>query len=308
MIFNIQKCSIHDGEGLRTLVFLKGCPLRCPWCANPESQKYGPEITEYPSKCVGCGLCLRHCPKQAIGTDGHIDRELCAKDCAACADTCYAEAKRLVGKDYTVDELFNEIKKDKIFYDIKGGGVTFSGGEPLTHGKYLEEIAKKCKENRISVCVESCGHSKFESFAGALRYIDHMFMDIKIIDPQKHKEVTGENNELILENIRKISEYGIPLTIRTPVVPGYTDSEENIEGIAKFAAKLPTAKEYELLLYHDLGKSKYAALGKPYELAGVKPPSDERMKELTKTANAVLNRYGKYSFYMKDNKKEGIKC
>lgn len=306
MIFNVQKCSIHDGHGLRTLVFFKGCPLRCPWCANPESQSYGCEVTEYPSKCIGCGMCIRRCPAQAIGGDGHIDRTFCPDECTECTDICYAEAKKLVGKEYTVDELFREINKDKIFYDIKGGGVTFSGGEPLSHGKYLEEIAKKCKQNHINVCIESCGYSSFDTFKNALPYIDAMFMDVKILDPLKHKEITGKSNELILDNIKRISDYGMPLTIRTPVVPGYTDSEENIRGIAEFVAQLPTVKEYELLRYHNFGESKYGALGRVYDLKGVQPPSDEKMLELTKIANNILNKYDKYSFFMKDNKKEGI--
>lgn len=308
MIFNVQKCSIHDGGGIRTLAFFKGCPLRCPWCANPESQSYHCEIMEYPSKCIGCGLCIKHCPKQAIDADGHVDRSFCLRECTECTDICYAEAKKLMGKEYTIDALFAEISKDKIFYDVKGGGVTFSGGEPLTYGKYLEQIAKKCRQNRIDVCVESCGYSSFDSFKSALPYIDSMFMDIKIIDPQRHKEVTGASNELILENVKRIAEYGIPLTIRTPIVPGYTDSQENIKGIAEFTSKLTTVKEYELLRYHNFGESKYAALGRTYELKGVQPPSDEKMLELTGIANAVLNKQGKYCFYMKDNKKEGMKC
>ena len=308
MIFNIQKCSIHDGDGIRTLVFFKGCPLRCPWCANPESQVYDCEITEHPSKCIGCGLCIERCPEKAIGRDGHINRNLCSKGCTACTDICYAEAKKHVGKEYSIDEVFAEIKKDKIFYDMNGGGVTFSGGEPLTHGDYLAQIAKKCRENGINVCVESCGFSKYESFQHALPYINSMFMDIKIIDPQRHKEVTGTSNELILDNIRKISEYGIPITIRTPVVPGYTDSPENIAGIAEFVTTLPTVSEYELLVYHNLGESKYDALGKPYTLKNVKPPSDEEMIALSKLANVILNKSGKQCFYMKDNKKEGITC
>lgn len=306
MIFNVQKCSIHDGVGLRTLVFFKGCPLGCPWCANPESQDYQLEVMESPVKCIGCGLCRERCKTGAIGLDGHIDRRFCPEGCMTCADVCYAEAKKVIGKSYTIDELFREINKDKIFYDIKGGGVTFSGGEPLTHGKYLSQIAKKCKENRIDVCVESCGYSQFESFQDALTYIDAMFMDIKIIDPKKHEEITGRSNDLILSNIKKISAYGIPLTIRTPIVPGYTDSQENIRGIAEFVSTLPTVKEYELLPYHNFGESKYGALGKPYLLKGVQPPSDEKMLELTKLANTILNEHGKYSFFMKENKKEGI--
>ena len=308
MIFNIQKCSIHDGHGLRTLVFFKGCPLHCPWCANPESQSYSFEISEYPSKCVGCGMCIMRCPVQAIGQDGHIDRTLCPEKCTECTDICYAEAKRLVGKEYTIDELFTEIKKDKIFYDIKGGGVTFSGGEPFTHGEYLRQIAKKCHDNRIDVCVESCGYSAFDSFKGALPYIDSIFMDIKIMDSQRHKEITGGSNELILKNIKRISQTGIPMTIRTPVVPGYTDMEENIRAIAEFVSGLASVKEYELLRYHNFGESKYKALGKEYELKGVEPPTDEEMLRLAGIANDILNKHGKHSFYMKDNKKEGIQC
>lgn len=308
MIFNIQKCSIHDGSGLRTLVFFKGCPLRCPWCANPESQSYECDIVEYLSKCIGCGMCRKRCPVSAIGEDGRIDRERCLKNCTACTDICYAEARRNVGKTYSIDELFEEIKKDKVFYDIKGGGVTFSGGEPLTHGKYLEQIARKCRENRINVCVESCGCSKFESFEGALPYIDAMFLDIKLIDSEKHKEITGFGNEQILENIRRISEYGIPITIRTPVVPGYTDSPENIAGIARFVSTLPSVSEYELLVYHNLGESKYGALGRDYALKGVTPPAEKEMRALTKLANDILRPYHKSCFFMKDNRKEGIIC
>ena len=308
MIFNIQKCSIHDGEGLRTLVFFKGCPLRCPWCANPESQAYDCEIAEYPSKCIGCGLCIAKCPQHAISAEGRIDRNLCPKDCTACTDICYAEAKKHIGKAYSIDELFEEIKKDKIFYDMNGGGVTFSGGEPLTHGAYLTQIARKCRENRINVCVESCGYSKFETFQDALAYIDAMFMDVKIVNPERHKAVTGYSNELILSNIRRISEYGIPITIRTPVVPGYTDSPENIAEIAQFVSTLPSVKEYELLVYHNLGESKYGALGKSYLLKGIKPPTDEEMLTLAQLANGILNKHGKQCFYMKDNKKEGITC
>lgn len=308
MIFNIQKCSIHDGNGLRTLVFFKGCPLRCPWCSNPESQTYDMEIAEHPSKCIGCGFCMKRCPQKAIGTALRIDRALCVKGCTACTDICHAEAKRIVGKDYSVDELFEEIRKDKIFYDISGGGVTFSGGEPLTHGKYLKQIAQKCRENKINVCIESCGYGRFEEFEEALPYIDAMFMDIKVIDSEKHKEITGFGNELILNNIKKISDFGIPITIRTPIVPGYTDYPENIAGIAEFVSTLPTVNEYELLAYHRLGESKYAALGRQYPLKGVEPPTDSEIEELVKLTNTILSKYGKQCFYMKDNKKEVVTC
>lgn len=306
MIFNIQKCSIHDGNGLRTLVFFKGCPLQCKWCANPESQSYSAEIMNSPAKCVGCGLCRTVCPKSAILEDGTIDRTLCNK-CMKCVDICYAESKKTVGREYTIEELYKEIEKDKQFYKLYGGGVTFSGGEPLTYGPYLKQIARKCHENGISVVVESCGYADYHSFSGALPYIDSMFMDVKQIDTQRHQELTGVGNELILENIRKISEYGIPVTIRTPIVPGMTDSEENIKGIAEFVAGLSSVKEYELLAYHNFGEAKYTALGREYALKGIQPPEDDVMRSLVKEANGILEKYGKQCFWTKNNNKEVIK-
>lgn len=306
MIFNIQKCSIHDGEGLRTLVFFKGCPLRCKWCANPESQSYEREIMESPVRCIGCGMCRQVCPRGAIRSDGTIDRELCDK-CMKCIDVCYAESKRIAGRDYTIEELYKEIEKDKPFYASFGGGVTFSGGEPLTHGAYLAEIAETCHKKGISVMVESCGYGEYESFKDALPYIDAMFMDIKLMDTERHKKLTGAGNELILENIRRISENGIPITIRTPIVPGCNDDAGNIKAIAEFVGTLPSVKEYELLAYHNFGEPKYKALGREYLLRGTNAPGDEYMRELVRTAGRVLAEYGKQCFWTKNNNKEVLK-
>ena len=235
-----------------------------------------------------------------------IDRILCAQ-CFRCADICYAESKRIVGRDLTPEALYEEINKDRPFYELYGGGVTFSGGEPLTHGAYLARIAKKCRDHKIHVMVESCGYAKYEEFEEALPYIDAMFMDVKHIDPARHRELTGADNALILENIRRIAGFGIPITIRTPIVPGYTDEKENIEGIARFAAEVSGIKEYELLAYHDFGKSKYKSLGRPYELAGVKPPTDDQMRLLTKYANQIAKKSKIECFWMKNNKREVIK-
>ena len=295
MIFNIQKCSIHDGQGLRTLVFFKGCPLRCRWCSNPESQSYEKEIMESPVRCIGCGACRDVCPQSAISEDFLIDREHCVK-CMKCTQVCY-----------TIEELYKEIEKDKPFYSRFGGGVTFSGGEPLTHSGYLKEIAQLCRKRGIHVVVESCGFGQFDTFKEALPYIDAMFMDVKQIDPVLHEKLTGKSNELILENIRRISAAGIPITIRTPIIPGCTDTLENVEGIAAFVAELPSAKEYELLTYHNFGEPKYRALGRPYPLKDTAPPEDERMRELVKAANNILVKYGKECFYTKNNNKEVVK-
>lgn len=305
LIFNIQRCSIHDGDGLRTLVFFKGCPLRCKWCANPESQLYGMEVMESRGKCIGCGACIELCPEHAIVSEKNgmsIDREKCI-DCFRCADRCYAAAKYIVGKEYEPEELLKEIEKDKHFYEIKGGGVTFSGGEPLTQGKYLEQIARLCQNSGINVAIESCGIGEWDSFKDALPYIDSMFLDIKHIDSEKHKELTGAGNEQILNNIRKIAETGVKITIRTPVVPGLTDSYENILGIAQFILELPGIQEYELLAYHELGVNKYIALGREYELKEITPPTDEVILERVKKVNQMFRNTGQICFFTKDNKK-----
>ncbi len=308
MIFNIQKCSIHDGIGLRTIVFMKGCPLRCKWCANPESQSYEKEIMDLPNHCIHCGICQRICPQSAISEEEgqfEIDRNKCQK-CFKCTDVCYAEAKKVVGEDADVDKIFREVYKDRFFYQIYGGGVTFSGGEPLTQPKLLTALAKKCKQNGISTAMESCGVGNYEEFKEALPYIDSTFMDIKHIDSEKHRQLTGQGNEQILENIKKIAAFGVPITIRTPVVPGCNDSIENITGIAGFIAEIPGIKEYELLPYHELGKSKYDSLGRIYELDGIKSPSDEEIRERVAAANEILQHYGKTCFYTKDNARHVI--
>lgn len=309
MIFNIQNCSIHDGSGLRTLVFFKGCPLHCLWCANPESQSCQPDIMELPSRCIGCGACEEVCPESAIaGASGEfrINRDLC-KLCFKCTNRCYAESKRVIGREYSVEELFARIAKDRPFYSMYGGGVTFSGGEPLTQPEFLAKIAKRCHGSGIHVTVESCGYAIYDQFKAALPYIGDMFLDIKHIDTDVHKTLTGKGNELILDNIKRISDYGIPITVRTPVIPGYNDSPQNIIGIAEFISALPSVKEYELLPYHNFGESKYKSLGMPYVIKGVLSPLDSNMRDLVKQANQILQHCGKECFYIKDNNKEIVK-
>lgn len=308
LIFNIQRCSIHDGAGLRTLVFFKGCPLRCPWCANPEAQTYDKEIMELPKRCIRCGACQSVCPESAIELlDGvfKIKRDICTK-CFKCINVCYADSKKIAGEDIDIESLFKEINKDRLFYQQFGGGVTFSGGEPLTHATYLTEIAKMCKKHKINTSVETCGFGDYDDFKKALPYIDSMFIDIKHMDPIRHKELTGVSNEIILHNIKSISTHGIPITIRTPIVPGYTDSIDNISRIAEFIKNLPNIHEYELLPYHNLGTPKYASLGVAYALENVVPPTDEEMMELVKLSNHILQPWGKQCFFIKNNEKEII--
>ncbi|MCD8140921.1 MAG: glycyl-radical enzyme activating protein [Planctomycetaceae bacterium] len=309
MIFNVQKCSIHDGNGLRTLVFFKGCPLKCKWCSNPESQAYGPEVMESQGKCIGCMACLDACPRSAIriAADGpRIDRDRCT-NCLKCTDRCYAASKYPVGAEYETEELYRQIDRDRDFYLINGGGVTFSGGEPLTHTQYLTEIARICHERGIDVAVESCGVGNFSEFKHALPYVSSMFLDIKHIDSAQHKAITGSGNELILHNIKRIAQSGVEVTIRTPIIPGLNDSTENLIGIAQFLRDIPEIREFELLAYHQLGANKYHALGRPYELEGLQPPADEAMRALVKCANDVFEGTETVCFYTKDNTREIIR-
>ena len=302
MIFNVQRCSNHDGYGLRTTVFMKGCPLSCKWCANPESQSFRKEIMEAKNLCVGCMVCRDECPAGAIHPDGEgyprIDRTACQK-CFHCTEICYAGSKYIVGREPSVDDLFREIEKDRVFFTKSGGGVTFSGGEPLAQPELLHDIAKRCHEGGIHVMLESCGHANYEMFAPALPYIDAMYFDVKHIDPEIHRQLTGADNRLILENLHKIAAFGVPIIVRTPVIPGYNDSDENIMGIAEMLRSIGRVESYELLAYHKLGESKYHALGRTYPVAeGTEPPSLERMRELVAKANSVLAGSGKTCFYV----------
>lgn len=298
-IFNIQKCSIHDGPGIRTLVFFKGCPLRCKWCANPESQSFGPQIMNMYSRCVSCMMCIDVCEKKCIYKSDsgryEINYSLC-DGCGKCADVCFAEARTLMGRKVTAQELFEEIKKDYGFFNRSGGGVTFSGGEPLMQPEFLEEIAKLCKENGIKTAMESCGCGDIEKFRYAMKYIDFMYFDIKHMDPDVHKKLTGMSNEMILKNLKGINDMGTTeIVIRTPVIPGYNDSDDNIIATAEKLNDLNMVKGYELLAYHNLGENKYDALGRRYELHNVEKPPVEFMNRLVEKANSVLR--NKKCFY-----------
>ena len=241
-IFNIQRFSIHDGDGIRTIVFLKGCFLRCKWCCNPESQ----------SKEV---------------------------------ETLIEKGKpKIVGRDVTVDEIMPEILSDLPYYRRSGGGVTLSGGEMLFQPEFALDLLQACKANGLNTAVESTAFAPFETIKRLLPYIDTFLMDIKHVDGEKHKRFTGVDNALILENARKIAISGTHLIIRTPVIPGFNDTPEEIRAISKFAATLPGVKEHHLLPYHRLGQDKYAGLGRNYELDGITPPTGDKMKYLLSCA------------------------
>ncbi len=284
-VFNIQKMSIHDGPGIRTTVFLKGCPLRCIWCSNPESQKPGREIACFPARCVSCGYCAEVCPKGIIESKppyGITSRENCDL-CEICVKECCTNAKKAIGEEYETDALLSEILKDKSFYDSSGGGVTFSGGEPLLQHEFLTEILKECHEKGVHTAIETTGYAKPEVIEAVISHLDLIFMDIKHMDSQKHRDLTGVSNEQILENLSFIAENHKDVIVRIPVIPGRNDSDENICQAAAFVAG-KGIKRLELLPYHNLGEVKYGQLGKEYALSDVKTPSDERMDYLLRLA------------------------
>lgn len=292
VIFNIQKCSIHDGPGIRTLVFLKGCPLRCLWCSNPESQKVEPEIASLYKRCIGCRACEKICPQKAISCKNSqmlIDKELC-NNCNLCAEVCCTNSKQVMGKKMTVDEVLIEILKDRPFYKKSGGGVTFSGGEPLMQPDFLLEILKKCKNLGIDTAIETSGYGSSIVLEEAAEYLDTIHFDIKHMNDIKHKELTGVSNKLILDNLIKLNNKleEKKVIVRIPVIPGYNDSEENISLTAQFCTQLKSVKRMELLPYHNLGEHKYKSINRNYELSEVKTPDGKYMEKLMNIAKNIL--------------------
>lgn len=284
IIVRIQRFSIQDGPGIRTTVFLKGCALRCSWCANPESQNVDVELQYERTKCVvDCCECIRMCKNEAVSKHGgqiSIDRSKCAV-CGKCAQSCYRRALTVVGEKVSVEEVVNEVERDEPFYERSGGGVTFSGGEPLCQPEFVKEIAKACKYKGISTTLDTSGYANWKILKDVLRYIDLVLYDIKHLSPGEHKKFTGVDNYLILENARKLSKESIPLILRIPVIPGVNDTYENLRELAKFAKNLDhLSGGVELLPYHRIGASKYPALGKRYSMARLRQPTKEHMHKV----------------------------
>lgn len=290
-IFNIQKFSIHDGEGIRTLIFMKGCPLRCIWCSNPESQKSEIEIMDVKSNCIACRKCINLCSNKAIDNiTFDINRDLCTK-CGTCAEYCYANAKKITGKKVTIAELMAVIEKDRIFYTNSGGGVTIGGGEPLMQHEFVTELLKTCNKSNIHTAVETCGCGKWENIEPMIDYLDEVFFDIKIMDSNKHKDFTGVNNELILENAKRIAQKGIKITFRIPLIPSVNDDWYNIKKTGEFVASLNEFNDnifLEILPYHELGKDKYQWLNLEYGLNDIIRPDPVTVDEC-KTILKKLN-------------------
>lgn len=274
-IFDIQRSSYVDGPGIRTTVFFKGCNLRCAWCHNPESQSCRPEIMFYRDKCVGCGKCAEVCPNGL---------KFCTR-CGKCESYCLRDARKLCGREYTADEILAEVAKDKLFYDNSGGGVTFSGGECMLQIDFLEEILKKCRAAGIHTAVDTAGHVPFELFERILPYTDLFLYDFKCFDGDRHKEYTGVDNALILENLARLLELGHPLWVRIPVIPEVNGRVEEMERIRAFLTSHGRPENVELLPYHSMGEYKYAAIGR--EVRVFTAPSDEEMTALRQVFDNV---------------------
>lgn len=281
-VFNIQKFSVNDGPGIRTTVFLKGCPLRCLWCHNPESKSAKPEIFFDARKCIGCGRCMAECEQgcHRFENNEHIfDRNLC-KACGKCAGACVAQSLETAGSEKTVAEVMAEVIKDKAFYDNSGGGLTISGGEPMFQFEFTYELLKAAKAQGLHTCMETCGYAREEDYRKVAELVDIFLFDYKETDPLKHKEFTGASNELILKNLKMLDELGAKTVLRCPIIPTLNDRDDHFEGIAKTANSLKNIIEINIEPYHPLGSGKSEMLGVDYAL-----------KDLTFTDNGVAEEW-----------------
>ena len=294
LITSIQKYSIHDGEGIRTTVFFKGCPLSCIWCHNPETQSFSKQLLFHMHQCSGCGSCATVWPNHAISIQNQIayTDSLVCNQCGNCEDYCKKNIREIAGKAMTVSELIRELEKDKAFYEQSHGGITLSGGEVMALDmNYLLDLLSQLKERGYRVNIDTCGYVAFERFENVLPFVDSFLYDVKWMDDKLHKLLTGVSNVLILENLKRLQRLGARIWIRVPIIEGVGQNEENIKAMAVFFAKEEMSfDQINLLPYHDAGSAKYDKLGKRYQNDQYKTPTQESLQKLAKILKAYGNK------------------
>jgi pyruvate formate lyase activating enzyme len=287
VIFDLQRFSVHDGPGIRSLVFLKGCPLRCPWCANPESQRFQPELMLDGSRCIACGGCLAVCPTGAAHrTEDGIaqDAGRCA-GCGRCAETCYADARAMAGRRVRAGEVLAEVVRDEPFFRNSGGGVTLGGGEPLAQPDFAAAILQLCRARGLHTAVETCGQAPWAA-CEAVRPWTHLFLfDLKHIHAERHRAVTGADLARILENLGRLAA-AARVVVRVPLIPGFNDEPDTVSALAQ-RARAAGVSEVHLLPYHGFGQSKYAQLGRAYAFAGAAAVPPAKLEALRAAAAAT---------------------
>jgi pyruvate formate lyase activating enzyme len=275
MIFDIKHYSVHDGPGIRITIFLKGCPLNCVWCHSPESQNTEPELLMDCEKCIGCKSCVESCPTGTITSPGIIKKEACTM-CGACTDVCYSGAIEQIGKMITINEIMQTVEKDRELLQSSSGGVTLSGGEPLAQPCFSIELLKQLKNSGYHTALDTSGYSPWSSFKQALRYTDLVLYDLKHMNSAKHRQYTGKDNNLILENLTRTKTLGKHIWIRIPLIPGINDDHEHLTALARYVKSLAVERTY-LLPYHALGVPKYESLGRKFKL-GVTPYTIDQLR------------------------------
>lgn len=279
VIFDLQRYSIHDGPGIRTTVFFKGCPLRCFWCQNPESQRNQPEILLSQDNCASCGRCVTVCPTCAstlAEISSTIDRSRCV-GCGKCVEVCPNKARTLVGRCVTVDEIMQEVMRDKKFYENSGGGVTLSGGEPMAQREFALSILQSCKKAGLHTVLDTCGYTPWASMREILKYIDLVLYDVKCMDRKKHHEATGKSNDVILANAKRVAKHK-NMRVRIPIIPDFNDSVEEVKAILRFIRTELGLIDIDLLPYNKLGESKHKRLGRTAVVLQEK--GEEQIREL----------------------------
>lgn len=281
LIFNIQKFSVHDGPGIRTTVFFKGCPLKCWWCHNVESQSFGKDPMLRHDLCTGCGACVENCPQWAIGLEGGkavTDMQACVR-CGQCVVYCPQTGRSICGKSMSAEEILREVAKDKVFYEQSGGGVTLSGGEPLAQIDLLVALLQGCREQGFHATVDTSGYAPWDHFERIVGLTDLFLYDVKLMDEQAHRRFTGVSNRLILDNLRNLAAQTGEILIRFPVIPGINDDEANLAATRDFLETI-RFRTIHLLPYHGMGRGKASQLGLAYRMEGTEAPSPERMEQI----------------------------